>query len=168
MNDDMKEKLKERLSRREFLNSLWKYLGILALLEAIVLSFSLMRSRSAGKGSESVLMKSAGNISDVPPGTVMPFRSGRFFLIRLSDGGLMAISMVCSHLGCTVNWDTSEKVFKCPCHASSFDRLGNVIKSPATRGLNYHKVIVENGKIKVDLGHFITRKEFDPSVVTYV
>ncbi len=160
--------MKDRLSRREFLNSAWKILGIVAVLEAVVLSFSMMRTRSSGGSGEKKLMKAAGNLADLPPGTVMSFRSGRFFLVRLDDGGLLALSMVCSHMGCTVNWDASEKVFKCPCHASSFDRLGNVIKSPAARALNYHKVIVENGRIMVDLNRFIVRKEFDPSVVTYV
>lgn len=163
----MKEKIRDILSRREFLNSIWKYLGALAVIEGIFLSFSMMRSKSTGK-TESMLFKSAGSLSDIPPGTVMPFRSGRFYLIRLDDGGFMAVSMVCSHLGCTVNWDASQQVFKCPCHASSFDKLGNVIKSPATKGLNYHKVIIRNGEVMVDPGNFIVRQKFDPSVLTYV
>ena len=161
----MKEKIKNILTRREFLNSLWKYLGILAILEGVILSFSMMRSRSSAV-KESNLYKSAGKLADIPRGSVMPFRSARFFLVRRDDGGLMAISMVCSHLGCTVNWDASEQLFKCPCHASVYDSLGNVVKSPATKALNYHRVIVENGEVLVDLGNFIVRKEFDPSVVT--
>lgn len=164
----MKETLKERLSRREFLNSIWKYLGVLAILEALVISFSMMRARTVAGTQRSKLYKSAGKLADLAPGTMVPFRSGRFFLLRLDDGGLLALSMVCSHMGCTINWDASEKVFKCPCHASVFDKLGNVVKSPASRALNYHKVIIENGEIMVDLENFITKKEFDPSVVTYV
>jgi cytochrome b6-f complex iron-sulfur subunit len=97
----------------------------------------------------------------------MPFRTGRFFLIRLDDGGLMAISMICSHLGCTVNWDASEDIFKCPCHSSSFDRLGNVIKSPASKALNYHKVIVRDGMIMVDMENLMVKQKFEPGVVTY-
>ena len=163
-----KEKSGENKTRRAFLKSIWKYLGIIALLEAGVVSFSLMRTHSARMGNKGKYLKTVGSLDDFPQGTVMPIRSGRFFMIRLEDGGLMAVSMICTHLGCTVNWDPSEFVFKCPCHSSVFDRWGNEIKSPATRPLNYYKVLVREGKVIVDLEKFLVRKKFDPSVVTYV
>jgi cytochrome b6-f complex iron-sulfur subunit len=165
----MKEnKGKYTLSRRSFLKSTWKYLGIVALLEAVVVSFSMMKTRSSGTTLDQKNLKVIGSLSEIPPGTLIPFRSGHFFLLRLDNGGLMAISMTCSHLGCTVNWDATENIFKCPCHSSSFDRMGNVIKSPAAKALNYHRVIVENGTIMVDLDNLMVRQKFDPSVVTYV
>ena len=167
-NMKRKEKDQESATRREFLKILWRYLGIIALLETGVVSFSLMGARSSRMNRKGKYLKTVGSLSDLPPGTVMPIRSGRFYIIRLEDGGLMAVSMVCPHLGCTVNWDSVEHIFKCPCHSSAFDRFGNVIKSPATKTLNYFKVLVENGKIKVDLEHYLVRKKFDPSVVTYV
>lgn len=154
-------------SRREFLKSSWKFLGLLAIIEGVIVSFSFMRARHSKGVAEKKNLKVAGSLSLVPPGTVMPFHSGRFYLVRLDDGGLMAISMVCTHLGCTVNWDSTEKTFKCPCHSSVFDSLGNVIKSPAGRALNYHRVVVDNGQVLVDLDNFIVKKRFDPSVVTY-
>ena len=158
---------KNMLNRRDFLKSIWKYLGILALLEAIVISFSMVRSRASRSVQERRNLKKVGKLSDIPPGTIMPFRSGGFYLIRLDDGGLMAVSMICSHLGCTVNWDASEDVFKCPCHSSSFDRLGNVIKSPATKALNYHKVLLQDGIIMVDTDNVMVRQKFEPGVITY-
>ena len=161
------EKEKNILNRRAFLKNAWKYLGLVALAEAVVLSFSLMRSRTSQSLLEEANLKTVGRIDDIPPGTIMPFRSGRFYLMRLEDGGLMAVSMVCSHLGCTVNWDAADKVFKCPCHASSFDRFGNVIKSPATKALNYHKVFVNDGVILVDTENVIVKQKFEPAVVTY-
>lgn len=155
------------MSRRAFFRSVWKYLGIVAVLEAIVVSFSLLRTRSSGAGREQRNLKAVGKVSDIPPGTMIPFRTGRFFLVRLEDGGLMAISMICSHLGCTVNWDAAEQVFKCPCHSSSFDRYGDVIKSPASKALNYHKVLIKEDKILVDLENIMVKQKFDPTVITY-
>jgi cytochrome b6-f complex iron-sulfur subunit len=160
-------KKKNIMNRRVFLKSIWKYLGILALLEAVVISFSMMKGRANRSGPESRNLKAVGNLSDIPPGTIMPFRSGRFYLIRLDDGGLMAVSMICSHLGCTVNWDASENIFKCPCHSSSFDKYGNVIKSPATKALNYHKVLLNEGNILVDTENIMVKQKFDAEVVTY-
>ena len=164
----MKENDKNTGSRRSFLESAWKYLGAIALAEGMLVSFTFFRSRKPEGKIAGRNLRSVASLSDIPPGTIMPFRSGRFYLVRMEDGGLMAVSMICSHLGCTVNWDAAEKVFKCPCHSSSFDRLGNVIKSPATSALNYYRVTVDKGQVMVDLENAIIKKNFDPSVVTYV
>lgn len=164
----MKENDKNTGSRRNFLKSAWKYLGAIAIAEGLLVSFTFFRSRKQESSMAGKNLRSVARLSSIPPGTIMPFRSGRFYLVRLEDGGLMAISMICSHLGCTVNWDAAEKVFKCPCHSSSFDRQGNVIKSPATRALDYYRVIVDKGQVLVDLENPIVKNKFEPSVVTYV
>jgi Rieske Fe-S protein len=43
------------------------------------------------------------------------------------------LNLVCTHLGCTVNVTPKELI--CPCHGSSFDRQGKVLKGPAVRPL---------------------------------
>lgn len=155
------------MTRRSFLKSAWKYLGVIALLEGVWIALSMMKNKQGTSSLEERNLKTVGKLSEIPTGTLIPFRTGRFFLLRLDDGGLIAISMICSHLGCTVNWDASEGLFKCPCHSSCFDRLGNVVKSPASKGLNYHKILVKDGVILVDVENVMVRQAFDPSVVTY-
>ncbi|MEL6135949.1 MAG: Rieske 2Fe-2S domain-containing protein [Cyanobacteria bacterium J06626_23] len=57
------------------------------------------------------------------------------------------ISAVCTHLGCTVNWNPETQSFACPCHGSRFDALGAVIEGPAPRALELITVVVRDNRI---------------------
>ena len=50
-------------------------------------------------------------------------------------GQLHTYSAVCTHLGCIVTWNNSEKSFDCPCHGSRFSPTGRVINGPANNAL---------------------------------
>jgi glycine/D-amino acid oxidase-like deaminating enzyme/nitrite reductase/ring-hydroxylating ferredoxin subunit len=50
-------------------------------------------------------------------------------------GELHSYSAVCTHLGCTITWNNSEKSFDCPCHGSRFSPSGNAINGPANTAL---------------------------------
>jgi Rieske Fe-S protein len=54
-------------------------------------------------------------------------------IIRHTDKGIIAISLVCTHLGCTVEED--EIGFICPCHGSCYSKNGEVLEGPATKNL---------------------------------
>ncbi len=54
---------------------------------------------------------------------------------RDDAGTLFECSAVCTHLGCIVNWNNSEKTWDCPCHGSRFDTRGKVIQGPAISDL---------------------------------
>jgi cytochrome b6-f complex iron-sulfur subunit len=58
-------------------------------------------------------------------------------LIR-SAMGFRALSLVCPHLGCTVN--PQPEGFTCPCHGSRFNLQGGLTHGPATKALNVLKV----------------------------
>ncbi len=110
----------------------------------------------------------AGAVADFTPDSVTPFPGGRFYLVRLSDGGFLALSSVCTHLGCTVPWNEDSKRFPCPCHASVFDMTGQVLSPPAPRALDLLPVQIEGGLVRVDTGTRIRRQVFEPSQVTYL
>src|ERR687898_634756 len=55
-------------------------------------------------------------------------------------GQLHTYSAVCTHLGCTVTWNNSEKSFDCPCHGSRFSSSGTVINGPANTALKNKQV----------------------------
>jgi Rieske Fe-S protein len=70
--------------------------------------------------------------ADIPAGGALLFREERIALLR-HDAGFLALSLVCTHLGCTVA--VTAGGLACPCHGSSFDRRGMVLKGPADRPL---------------------------------
>ncbi len=51
------------------------------------------------------------------------------------SGKKHCVSPVCTHLGCKINWNNAEKSWDCPCHGSRFDADGEILHSPATKGL---------------------------------
>ena len=155
-------------SRRSFLNKLWIGLGVVALLEIIgvVTAFLLPRKIKAKAGEFGTIID-AGSAENFPIDSVTAFVRGKFYLARLEDGGFLALSRKCTHLGCTVPWVSKEKKFVCPCHSSAFDIRGEVISPPAPRALNIYHVFIENNIVKVDTGKQIKRTEFRAGQVTY-
>jgi glycine/D-amino acid oxidase-like deaminating enzyme/nitrite reductase/ring-hydroxylating ferredoxin subunit len=61
--------------------------------------------------------------------------AGKVAAFRDPDGTLHAVSAVCTHLGCIVEWNDAERTWDCPCHGSRFDPDGAVIEPPAVRPL---------------------------------
>lgn len=51
------------------------------------------------------------------------------------NGIIHTFSAVCTHLGCSVTWNSLEKSFDCPCHDSRFSNSGKTINGPANNNL---------------------------------
>jgi cytochrome b6-f complex iron-sulfur subunit len=151
--------------RRSFLRLAWLAVGVAALGEAASIIVSFLRPRrQAPKSGGSLVV--AGPLDAFAPDSVTAFPAGKFYLVRLPDGGFLALHRRCTHLGCTVPWDEASGRFACPCHASAFDLRGEVLAPPAPRPLDLFPVRIENGIVKVDVSAPIRRSAFDPSQVT--
>jgi Rieske Fe-S protein len=83
---------------------------------------------------------------DLPPGGALVFRNERLVLLR-DDNGFYALSLICTHLGCTLT--VTEDAISCPCHGSLFDRQGKVVKGPANKPLVRLELAEHNGMIRV-------------------
>jgi glycine/D-amino acid oxidase-like deaminating enzyme/nitrite reductase/ring-hydroxylating ferredoxin subunit len=60
---------------------------------------------------------------------------GKTGVYRDTDGGLHAVALRCTHLGCLLRFNAAETSWDCPCHGSRFDVDGNVLEGPATQAL---------------------------------
>jgi cytochrome b6-f complex iron-sulfur subunit len=114
-------------SRRRFLAT------IAFICASAGLLWRYLTPRSAGK--RRVLASAAA--ADVPLNGALVFYHERLALLR-DDAGYYALSLVCTHLGCTVV--VTESDLSCPCHGSRFDRQGQVITGPADKPLVKMKV----------------------------
>jgi cytochrome b6-f complex iron-sulfur subunit len=155
-------------SRRSFLNKLWMVLGVVALAEFVAVAVAFLRpgkSKALQNSGDTVI--TGGAVEKFLPNSVTAFLRGRFYLARLEDGGFLALSRKCTHLGCTLPWVEKESRFVCPCHASAFDITGNVINAPAPRALDIYPVNIENDIVKVDTSQPIKRSEFKVEQVIY-
>ena len=109
----------------------------------------------------------AGRVDNFKYNTTYLFTSGHFFLRRFEDGGFLAMSVKCTHLGCVVNNNLETGGFQCPCHRSQFDKYGEVLAAPATRPLDIFPIKIENGELWIDTHQAVKRKSFNKSQLTY-
>ena len=78
-----------------------------------------------------------GGVDDLAPGdaAVVGTAPNQTAVYRDESGTVHAVSAVCTHLGCIVNWNPAEKTWDCPCHGSRFGYEGKVIQGPAVQDL---------------------------------
>ncbi|HVA97761.1 MAG TPA: Rieske 2Fe-2S domain-containing protein [Bacteroidia bacterium] len=66
---------------------------------------------------------------------------------RVSAGNYLAIYDVCTHTGCTIQFNGSQ--FPCPCHGSLFDANGNVVTGPASTPLKKYNTSLSGNLLRV-------------------
>jgi thiosulfate dehydrogenase (quinone) large subunit len=91
----------------------------------------------------------AGSVS---PGQGVRFNdpaSGRpAWLVRSGSQRYDAFSAVCTHAGCTVDYDSSSKEFVCPCHGGTYSASdGHVLDGPPPAPLPRIDVAVTGKKV---------------------
>jgi len=74
---------------------------------------------------------------------------GKPALVMRTSEGVTALSMICTHLGCTVQYQEARQRFYCPCHDGVFDRDGDVVSGPVPIPLEQLPVKVLNDKVIV-------------------
>ncbi len=58
------------------------------------------------------------------------------YMVKEAAGSVRAFAVNCSHLGCSVEFNSAAKRFDCPCHGSQFSLEGLVLHGPAVHALS--------------------------------
>ena len=92
------------------------------------------------------LAQPGGYLKIQPEGSAAPV-----YVLALQDGQYAAVSPICTHLGCTVDIEGVHLV--CPCHGSTYDRAGQVLRGPAERPLTRFPttLVSEEGELIIQL-----------------
>ena len=117
----------KKIKRREFLayGSTLGLCGLGAAVSSVAIYKYLMPVVSYGTPKKFKI--STRDIPDV--GEEIIFSDQKVILRRSLDKKIAAVSLVCTHLGCTVNRVTTG--FQCPCHGSQYDEDGIVVGGPS-------------------------------------
>lgn len=92
------------------------------------------------------LAQPGGYLKILPAGEVTPL-----YVLSLDGGEYAVLSPICTHLQCTVNVEGA--VLLCPCHGSTYDRSGRVLRGPAMRPLRrYPATLTAEGELAIALG----------------
>jgi cytochrome b6-f complex iron-sulfur subunit len=123
----------------------------------------LVMGCAGGKKMKTVPSKQEGDIVEVEidkvaelgtPGgmiAVEPKGMKPVLVMRLENQQFRAMSMKCTHLGCTVRWDNEEQLLRCPCHGSRFKDDGSVAKGPAKRALAQYPTQLLGTKLQINV-----------------
>ncbi|MDF7800681.1 Rieske 2Fe-2S domain-containing protein [Pontiellaceae bacterium B1224] len=101
-------------------------------------------------------------VADLPDvGDELIFEDMKVVLRRQTATEIAAISLVCTHLGCTVN--RVETGFQCPCHGSQYDTDGLVVGGPAPKTLPWLEIkTVPGGQVEIDTATSLPEGTFFP------
>jgi len=66
--------------------------------------------------------------------------TGHDFLLFATPEGVTAVSRICTHLGCRINYQQDKQYIECPCHHSRFTPDGQRIAGPAEKNLPRYEV----------------------------
>ena len=69
-------------------------------------------------------------------GKIVNIEGKRYGAYRHFDNNIYIVDITCTHLGCELTFNSAEKTWDCPCHASRFDYKGNILNGPALRPLD--------------------------------
>lgn len=130
-------------SRRHFIQ-----LGAAALGAAWV--GTVVQARLFPRGSTGEANPVRFPLSELPVGAVKYGTYGDVPIIIMRNAeSIKAFSLVCTHLGCIVDWNQGDQQFYCPCHDGYFDQFGEVIAGPPPVPLEQYPVTVEEDAVIV-------------------
>jgi Rieske Fe-S protein len=95
-------------------------------------------------GDYPALAEAGGSIAGTPRGL-----GDRIIVVRVDDQKVVALTDICTHMGCHVEYEADHRGFHCPCHDSTFDLQGDVTGGPAPAPLRTYSAQLAGDSIIV-------------------
>ena len=137
---NMKKDKGNKITRKNFIRLLTRL--SLGLAGALGLG-GLVRYFSLSPDPGMPISFEIGQKSDFPPDSIN-IRLDIPAVIYNRSGTFEALSLCCTHLGCTL--EEQGVGFSCPCHGSKFDSDGKVLAGPAVDNLQQLSVVIDESE----------------------
>jgi cytochrome b6-f complex iron-sulfur subunit len=147
-------------SRRDLLTgSGWA--AVLATLGLAALGSARMLRARVRAGPRSLLVLGPPDELAVGEVSTRHSRSHQLVVVR-SAAGIYALSTVCTHLGCVLDFEPAARLLACPCHGARFDLGGDPLVGPASRPLERLSIHRDDtGRLLVDTSVHLARERGD-------
>jgi menaquinol-cytochrome c reductase iron-sulfur subunit len=153
---------KKQMNRRQFMSVVTMAIGALISLGLGIPGIAYIVGPALQRQAKEEWIR-LGSTTKVEPGTPTLFkakierRTGwivneeeiSFYILTENGRDFIAMSNICTHLGCRVRWLEDQEQFLCPCHNAAFGKDGNVLSGPPPRPLDTYQVKIEEDQIYV-------------------
>lgn len=137
------------LTRKKFINALLSIGSLGSITAAGYPIISYLFPPKAGEAKVNSIK--AGKVGDFPLNSAKILKFGRqpLILVRTQDDEFHALSAVCTHLECIVQFKKDTEQIWCACHNGIYDLRGRNISGPPPRPLEEYVVSVVNDEIVI-------------------
>jgi len=158
------EEQKKDISRRGFMQATIAAVGgVISLALGIpAIAYVVEPALKSRQGQDWLRL---GSISKIEPGVPTLFKSTiqqqtgwitseeevSVYVLTEDGRDYIAMSNVCTHLGCRVRWISEQNNFICPCHNGVFGKAGEVLDGPPPKPLDRYEVKVENDELFIKM-----------------
>lgn len=152
----------EKINRKQFMEvATWSIGGLIGLIMGIP-AIAYIVGPALSKREEGDWIR-LGSTSKVEVGTPTLFKvkmehqtgwitepqEHSIFVLTNDGREFIAMSNICTHLGCRVRWIADQEVFLSPCHNGIFDKQGYVVSGPPPRPLDRYEIKIERDQLFV-------------------
>jgi cytochrome b6-f complex iron-sulfur subunit len=158
-----------KLTRREFFTKTCQGAAIIAvptLLSSIIescgnnsnpvsnsSSSALQTIKASPKNNViTITLDSSSPLSTVGGAALIQFSNGNLLIDRSNQNTFNALSAICTHQGCLINYyDSGNKQFVCPCHGSKYSLTGQVVQGPAGSPLSQFQTQFKGNQLNISI-----------------
>jgi menaquinol-cytochrome c reductase iron-sulfur subunit len=152
----------EKINRKQFMEvATWSIGGLIGLIMGIpAIAYIVGPALSKREESDWIRLGSTSKVEIGTPtlfkvkmehqtGWITEAQEHSIFVLTNDGREFIAMSNICTHLGCRVRWIADQEVFLSPCHNGIFDKQGYVVSGPPPRPLDRYEIKIERDQLFV-------------------